>query len=1049
MKIWIRIYFLLASVLAFSQATPPGYPYPNPLPTNGNITGAVLKVTSPVGPTAYNDPFPAVWDDFFGGGYRAVATTAERNNINSAFRKEGMLVWVAADSHTYQLSSNLTSWTDLGVLGSGGGATTLYNGSSSLTGNRIVTGAGFSLDIDGISTGSVYANSSYTINAPTINVDGGSFTRINHLGPYPFVFAAAPSLAAADHELLARDPVTGEVTFNPIATIASASGIYRAVTSGTPGTWVAATADLTPSYDSGSQPPEATVAILKFPSNSVGADTLQFGDSTTGIPITRINGDAIEADDISAGEYLVFIRSGTSSGSHWTCISCDASTAPAPASSMAITVDSVEDLIALDVSQYNKAVTLGYYTPNDGGAAVYYWVADTTSTNHGSKLASLDSGSWVLTGTSIVNVLQWGAVKDGATPTAARINEAIDYAGTLPDGRRIWIPPGQYAIEETLFVRYGNVHIRQNGWLRNVNGTNDTTFVISPAWLDHSIAITNGVPTYEASNVTIDGDGIGVIDQNSQNATAFASTNAAYGSFHTFVAYGVDGLNVKNLIITNGIVWGMTIELCNHFNVTGNKVYNGLCNNRTVDGIPTYLGGQDGIHPHDSANGNISDNYVISGDDAIVITSARAYAHDITATGNRAVVRPIAYEADGVTQNTNSVQGRYALAAYCAAQTTDCGLTNITFNGNIISGGSGLFGVYDDGVAHSGIPSAIKFIGNTFSDIVSPGATLPVPSLDQGWIVNGSDGVEFIGNTFKNIARWGRLGGGYSTLNSVVVFKDNLFSGFQIPYPENPFPGQAQSVIWMANNSQKLVVTGNTFINNAIVPVGIGSTGDTTTNYFQQAIINGNQFFNNNTRYSGATPTNYSAAVFANGVNFLSFSGNTISTNYGHAVLARAIKSFEANGNNIRGIGNGSFSDYGDVFRILDQADVSLLETSIRNNIVRDVDGRLIELYNPGTTVITGNDAKNLGRSYNTDYAVAINVTGTALSDQPYIQWGGYFFGNTFSRASAQSPFYITSSISAGAYTGPKFRYGGVTNNFFNSVYTAETITANAAGLIE
>lgn len=430
MKFLFKFYLLLLSLAVLPQATPPQYPYPDPLPTSGTISsGFSIQVGLVLNPTSYSDARPTVWDDFIGGGYRSVLSTAERDSIIAGRRKEGMLVWVAADNHTYKLASNLTSWTDLGILAAGGSATTLYNGNSSLSGNRVVTGAGFNLDFVGLGIFTSTAATSITLSAPTVSINGGSFTRINNTGPYPFLFAAAPSVAGQTHELLARNPSTGEVTFTPNATIGGASGLYRGVTSGTPGTWVAATSTLTPAYSSASQPPEATVAVLKFPSNSVGSDTLQLGDNTTGIPITRADGTTLQADDIVAGQHLLLTRSGTTSGSHWTLQPLSASVAPSPSTDV-VSVDTADGDLA--GSTADLVITRGYFTEGDGGHGAYR--RDPASSDTIDNVTVWDctaGGRYLLMVSGAISAKQAGAVGDGVADDGPALQALLDACPNL------------------------------------------------------------------------------------------------------------------------------------------------------------------------------------------------------------------------------------------------------------------------------------------------------------------------------------------------------------------------------------------------------------------------------------------------------------------------------------------------------------------------------------------------------------------------------------------------------------------------------------------
>lgn len=721
-----------------------------------------------------------------------------------------------------------------------------------------------------------------------------------------------------------------------------------------------------------------------------------------------------------------------------------ASPSPGPASS--ITVVNVSEMVNnVDPSQYPNVITSGYYTAGDGGGGMYYWVADTEDTNHGSKILSDYSGSWVLLDNGICNVLQWGVDRVYGTPASSLINEAF----ALSEGSHhiLLIPPGEYAIDSPIYVRYGNVELRVKGHLKNVSHNPQEVLVVSPTWRIDGPVVTAGVVSYAASHVTIDGGGTGIIDQNCQDQAAWDASDESYGSYHSLVTHGLQDVTIRNLTVQNSMIWSMSLELCADVEVANCKVYNGFYNHRQVGGVDTGLGTQDGIHAHDSCRVKIHDNYVISGDDAIAFSSARAWAYDCVVSRNHASTRPIAYGEDGSTP-IQGVAGRYALSTFCLAQTAYSGVTNVVFNANIVEGGSGMFNVSDEGVTHSGKPTSIKFIGNIFSGQTSPGnpAVTPIP-VQFGWVVNGSEGVELLNNTFENIARIGRVGGASSTANGTVTWRGNKFSGWTV-LDSALLAGQPRSVILFTQGT-RLIVEDNLFENNALCPVGVGSAGDiVSTNQFAQVIVNNNRFINNNTLYASASPTNYAAALWVNGANYVEFSGNTISTNYGRAVQAYAIKSFIANGNNIRGLGNSGFASSGDAFYIYDRPGMSMLELDVSNNRVADIDGTFLNCYNPGQLRVVANNVKNAGRSHSGTYLIMCTVDGTTLSTDPYLWFSGIIDQNMFMRSSAQTALYVNSTITTGSFTGTKLRYssGG---NYTSSNYTPKLVTSFATGLVE
>lgn len=108
--------------------------------------------------------------------------------------------------------------------------------------------------------------------------------------------------------------------------------------------------------------------------------------------------------------------------------------------------------------------TNGYYTPGDGGGALYKRVASEPS--HGGKIQSADGAWWEL-GEAVVNVLQFGAKRDAVpgldtgTDDSAAFNALTEYLresmySSGPNGYRegigmvrIVIPPGYYLMESS------------------------------------------------------------------------------------------------------------------------------------------------------------------------------------------------------------------------------------------------------------------------------------------------------------------------------------------------------------------------------------------------------------------------------------------------------------------------------------------------------------------------------------------------------------------------------------------------------------------------
>src|SRR5690606_24884442 len=142
--------------------------------------------------------------------------------------------------------------------------------------------------------------------------------------------------------------------------------------------------------------------------------------------------------------------------------------------------NSVADVEAHHVpASLDSIRTNGYYTPGDGGGALYKRVS--TEPAHGGKIQSADGAWWEL-GEAVVNVLQFGAKRDAVpgldtgTDDSTAFNALTEYlrprmygadptngysvgVGTI----RIVIPPGYYLMENswnlTNFRRARNIAI--------------------------------------------------------------------------------------------------------------------------------------------------------------------------------------------------------------------------------------------------------------------------------------------------------------------------------------------------------------------------------------------------------------------------------------------------------------------------------------------------------------------------------------------------------------------------------------------------------------
>ena len=125
--------------------------------------------------------------------------------------------------------------------------------------------------------------------------------------------------------------------------------------------------------------------------------------------------------------------------------------------------DTVADMKnATNLINGSFAKTLGYYNKNDGGGATYKIRTITNSDNpNDANIIALNDetliAELIYDNNGIINVLQWGAKKDGVTDNTSIFNKVIDYANS--NNKNIYIPKGDYVIENDLHTITSSISI--------------------------------------------------------------------------------------------------------------------------------------------------------------------------------------------------------------------------------------------------------------------------------------------------------------------------------------------------------------------------------------------------------------------------------------------------------------------------------------------------------------------------------------------------------------------------------------------------------------
>ena len=97
----------------------------------------------------------------------------------------------------------------------------------------------------------------------------------------------------------------------------------------------------------------------------------------------------------------------------------------------------------------------GYYTVGDSGGGIFYWDASSSATDDGGSVivptGHAGNGRWLRIIENSINVLMFGAVRDGVTDDSAAIQSAISLQNDVV------FPAGTYLVNSTILVKSNTV----------------------------------------------------------------------------------------------------------------------------------------------------------------------------------------------------------------------------------------------------------------------------------------------------------------------------------------------------------------------------------------------------------------------------------------------------------------------------------------------------------------------------------------------------------------------------------------------------------------
>lgn len=916
-------------------------------------------------------------------------------------------------------------------------ASTFYNSSGALSGNRTVTGGGYNLSFSGIGNA---VRSSTTVSEAATTTASYSATDLTITGVNSISFNTPNvELSAAEiGQYLRLGNTSGSVEF--------ATAFYTGSATQTGAAYSVSNTDLVPDYDSASQHAVGTIAYVTLNAASVGSDTLKLGPSTDALGIVHHDGSVIAANELSANYPYTFVKVGTGGSGKWVLQGASSSTTYTPLANRSAVVSTVADLVALDPIRFNSAATKGYYVEDDGGAGTYYWVSNQTSTNYGAKIASASSGSWVLIAPN-VNVLQWGAKRDGVTPASARIQAAMVYAMTNTV-RNLVIPDGDYLFDSGVLAAADNLRVDIYGRLKNQAGRADYMLSFDSVVPKTVVA---GVMTsgYIATNLVVDGHGVGVIDQNSANTgliTVYTNGTQTISGGNVSQAFSISRHKdsvVRGLRVQNTVFYGMWLGYNDNLTVENCTILSGSAVNKVREGTGAKVWGtyQDGLHLVDSSRSKLLNNYVEGSDDAIAVDSNSLMCGDNLVQGN--TIKQIFRCIDPTTGTyyTNYYMGSAAMYVGTQVASQYAVITNVLFiNNQVIGGPTSGGGISIRMAVSTNQPSRnISFINNTFTGLNDPGSTAVAPNgLGLGIGIMGGIDTTIRGNKFHQYNRLMSLTPTMPKTRGLVI-ENNTFTDSPWRVSNHYEPNVNAGLIdirW----AEDVTIKDNTFDNVALTPITVGQAG--STNNVNRAIITGNRIINANSHYresgswSSGIPTNSCQAIIVSSCPDYEISNNLISTNAGGGIrVSYAVGRGIIRNNTIDNVGVSgmAFGAAAHGIVVSEQVANTSISTEISGNKLSRIGGGGIICVNPGWVDIRDNTIDGMAKVHG-GWGFLFDLQGT-LADLSYTRHGGRFGKNTIKDAAGEAGFLFTSTVTdTTAHTGGRMffdaseqvRYGNV-----------------------
>lgn len=434
--------------------------------------------------------------------------------------------------------------------------------------------------------------------------------------------------------------------------------------------------------------------------------------------------------------------------------------------------DSIAELLATpSLTNYPVVNVTGYYTPDDGGGALYARVVSSALTNaYGGTLPVGNGISWSLL--SPVTSKRFGVKHDG--DSASAVNNIAALQAMFTWGHTKGLPMEVNADP--------NIALLGSGTLSGVETTNQFRLTINGTLkrADNSLATNTSATLISlmATNSPVFIDGFGMIDGNCTNQPASAGNG--YAKERGIRIYNSPKALLKDLQVINCGSHAVVFESCEGPRMEGVRIYNAGGN---LD--PVWGKNSDGAHFYNCNNPSAVGCIIYSTDDCIAVTVNKENNTYTGAIVSGNLLFPTSFSTNNVTSGIRfSMEGGYTNAA----------LNDAIFEGNIIRcrGAVGMLvgaTIYRQNTKyHHNIKVRGNLIlGSAYDPIpAGPQAGLRLTSATAGMFLVNIDGGEVTDNDIIDSAHMGieirnsknlKLSGGL--INNVI---DSGVTGASFPY---------------------------------------------------------------------------------------------------------------------------------------------------------------------------------------------------------------------------------------------------------------------------